>query len=159
MNRTLGFCLSVFFATVGIALIGGEQKTLAGHGCHGDGGCYGCDGGGNDCGGCHGRRHRKHRRHHRRGGCCGEVQQCCEPQCGNECGNGCVTEGQPQPHADDRMGSPSDDAPPPAPRDDDRPAPPGARPRANPAPSGTPAPRGSTMRDGGSVYRTVVFRR
>lgn len=48
MNRTLIFGIATFFALVGIALLGGENKAVAGHGCHG------CDGGGCDGGGCHG---------------------------------------------------------------------------------------------------------
>lgn len=64
MNRTLILCLAVFFAVVGLALLGGDSQAVAGHGCHG---CQGCDGaddcsgcdGDDDCSGkCHGRRFR-----------------------------------------------------------------------------------------------------
>ena len=43
MNRVLCFGIAIFFAVVGIALVGGEKNVaVAGHGCHG---CSGCDGG------------------------------------------------------------------------------------------------------------------
>ena len=48
MNRTLIFGIAIFFAVVGIALMGGDSKAVAGHGCHG---CNGCNGGHH---GCHG---------------------------------------------------------------------------------------------------------
>ncbi len=73
MNRTLMFGIAVFFAVLGIALMGGENQAVAGHGCHGGlfgGRCHGgglfaghgcrgngglfarrCRGGGADCGG------------------------------------------------------------------------------------------------------------
>ena len=35
MNRTLVFGLAMFFAIVGIALIGGSNQAVAGHGCCG----------------------------------------------------------------------------------------------------------------------------
>ena len=79
MNRTVVMGLAIFFALVGIALMGGESKAVAGHGCHGCGGGHGCDGGGchgpiSDCCGvptdccgaahhCGGRRHHRARRH------------------------------------------------------------------------------------------------
>ena len=54
MNRIVVLGVAIFFALVGIALIGGEQSAEAGLFNRGGGG-YGCDGG---CdGGCHGRRH------------------------------------------------------------------------------------------------------
>ncbi|HUY88024.1 MAG TPA: hypothetical protein VMV10_04785 [Pirellulales bacterium] len=85
MNRALLFGIAIFFAVVGIALMGGENKVMAGHGCNGCAcaGCAGCDCGGgapaccgqvNDCCGCRGRRHH---RHHRRNRCCGNP--CCGP--------------------------------------------------------------------------------
>jgi len=94
MNRIVVLGIAVFFAIVGIALMGGEKQAVAGHGCssscHGD---YSCDGGGchNDChSSCHGRRHHRRsrhcgghsschgRRHHRHHSCCAPAP-CCEP--------------------------------------------------------------------------------
>ena len=107
MNRTLVLGIAIFFAVVGIALVGGEKTAVAGrhHGCNGARvvvrriavavaavamarrhrhrchGCNGgCDGAAADCCGCHGRRH-----HHRR--CCGNP--CCGPVAGG-CNGGCV---------------------------------------------------------------------
>jgi hypothetical protein len=71
MNRALVFGIAMFFAVVGIALVGGEKSSaVAGLGCHG------CGGG---CGGLFSRLHSR---------CCGEP--CCgtpapEPAC---CGCG-----------------------------------------------------------------------
>lgn len=86
MNRIVLLGVAMFFAIVGIALLGSDSKAVAGHGCHGCNGAS-CDGG---CGGhddCCGRRHHRHRRcdggcrgglfarlHNR---CCGEVNTCC----------------------------------------------------------------------------------
>lgn len=88
MNRALLFGIAIFFAVVGIALIGGDSKSaLAGHcgggcacsGCNGDcGGCNGCDCGGNKCCG------RRHQRRARR--CCGCHANDC---CGNVCPPAC----------------------------------------------------------------------
>lgn len=96
MNRILVLGVAMFFALVGLAMVGGESQAVAGHGCNGCKG-VGCVGGG-DCGGvamdccgkrvrCAGRMHaRKARcgglRKHRRGcgGCSGMV----------ECGGGKV---------------------------------------------------------------------
>lgn len=48
MNRVLVFGIAIFFAIVGVALVGGENQAVAGHGCHG---CS-CDCDGDDsCGG------------------------------------------------------------------------------------------------------------
>lgn len=54
MNRALVLGIAIFFAIVGLALLGGETSALAGHcgcdcaaACHCDGGCAA------DCGGCH----------------------------------------------------------------------------------------------------------
>ncbi|MFV1965090.1 MAG: hypothetical protein ACC628_06675 [Pirellulaceae bacterium] len=93
MNRAVVLGIAIFFAVVGIALLGGENQAVAGHGCHG---CYGgvvCDGGYacggyayGGCGGlaCHGavatcggvygrvHRHRAFRRRH----CSGYVGAC-----------------------------------------------------------------------------------
>jgi len=88
MNRALIFGIAIFFAVVGIALIGGESKTaVAGHGCNGaacDGG--GCDGAVDDCCGCHGRRKLFGHRRNRRGcdgapSCCGEAPVCAPAAC------------------------------------------------------------------------------
>src|SRR4051812_35436311 len=81
MNRIVVFGLAMFFALVGIALVGGESKASAF--IFGGGGC-------GSCGGCHGGHHHRcgggcHARHHHRchgrcnggcnggggGGCCG----------------------------------------------------------------------------------------
>lgn len=60
MNRVVLLGVAVFLAVVGIALLGGANSALAGHGCCGCcGGCNGCYGG--CCGGCNGGY----------GGCCG----------------------------------------------------------------------------------------
>ena len=66
MNRFLVLGVAIFFALVGLAMIGGESQAVAGHGCNGCKG-VGCVGGGHgvcagiDCGGkharCAGRRH------------------------------------------------------------------------------------------------------
>lgn len=55
MNRALVLGIAIFFAVVGIALLGGESKAVAGHGCHGCHACAGCDCGGcvGACDGCH----------------------------------------------------------------------------------------------------------
>ena len=44
MNRALILGIAIFFAIVGIALLGGENQAVAGHGCHGCGGCSSRDG-------------------------------------------------------------------------------------------------------------------
>src|SRR5438067_8041492 len=76
MNRIVIFGLAVFFAIVGIALIGGDSKVMAfgHHGC-----CNGCNGGG--ChGGCHARCH---------GGCHHRCHGRCHGGCnGGSCGGG-----------------------------------------------------------------------
>ena len=51
MNRTLVLGTAIFFAVVGIALLGGEKSAMAGHrrccGCAGaPAACSGCQGGG-----------------------------------------------------------------------------------------------------------------
>lgn len=58
MNRIMVLGVAIFFAVVGIALLGGEKQAEAGRllGCHG---CSGCAG---DCGGMT---------------CCGEEASCC----------------------------------------------------------------------------------
>ena len=80
MNRIVVFGLALFFALVGIALVGSESKALAfgGHRCNGCNSCNGCNGCHSRChGGCHSRCHsRCHGRCHGRcngcnGGCCG----------------------------------------------------------------------------------------
>lgn len=88
MNRIVVFGFAMFLAIVGIALLGGENSAVAGHGCNGcscDGGCDGgCD---SSCGGCHGGL--LSRLHKRCGGChgCGGGllsrlrSRCCKPTC------------------------------------------------------------------------------
>ncbi len=49
MNRIVLFGVAIFFAVVGVALIGGEESANAGL-LRGNG-CGGCDGGSGDCGG------------------------------------------------------------------------------------------------------------
>ena len=88
MNRALILGIAIFFAVVGIALVGGESKAVAGHGCHGCAGdCGGgCDcGGGFDCCGCHGRRHHRRHRRHRCCGCDGPPACCGVEQCAPTC--------------------------------------------------------------------------
>ena len=69
MNRALIFCIAIFFAVVGIALLGADNAAVAGHGCCG---CHGGCGGYDCCGqsAC---------------GCCG--YEAPAPACGC-CGNG-----------------------------------------------------------------------
>lgn len=87
MNRALVFGIAIFFAVVGIALIGGESKVaMAGHSCDCScsGDCGGCHG---DCGGCHGRRGLFSRRNR---GCCGchGAPSCCG--CHGAADHGCA---------------------------------------------------------------------
>ena len=49
MNRVIVFGVAVFFAVVGIALMGGQQQAVAGHGCNGCHGAVACDGGNVGC--------------------------------------------------------------------------------------------------------------
>ena len=76
MNRALLFGIAIFFAIVGLSLVGGQAEVVAGHRCNGSS----CDGGrghhGRDrCSGrghhgrdrCHGRGHRDRDRCHGRG--------------------------------------------------------------------------------------------
>ena len=54
MNRKVTLGVAIFFAVVGLALIGGQKSAVAGHGCHGCAGekIVGCDCGGKvACGG------------------------------------------------------------------------------------------------------------
>jgi hypothetical protein len=79
MNRALIFCIAIFFAVVGIALLGADSAAVAGHGCCGcNGGCGGC--GGYDCCGCHG---------YSACGCCGYSNGCGHNGCGHEAACGC----------------------------------------------------------------------
>jgi hypothetical protein len=105
MNRALLFGIAIFFAVVGIALMGSDSKVLAGHGCNGgcagagcDGGCMGaCHGGGcagNACnGGCNGRRHHRRNRCHgcHANACCGNGGGCA----GGGCAGGCAGSAAP----------------------------------------------------------------
>jgi len=95
MNRIVVFGLALFFALVGIALVGGENKASAF--IFGGGGCGGCSGmcGGGGChhrhhGGCHARHHRCHGRCN--GGCMGGGCMggggCCGGGGGGCCGGG-----------------------------------------------------------------------
>lgn len=90
MNRILVLGVAMFFALVGLAMVGGESQAVAGHGCNGckGVGCVGDSGGcaGMDCCGkrvrCAGRMHARKarcgglRKHRRRcgGGCDGMVE-------------------------------------------------------------------------------------
>ncbi len=49
MNRVFVFGVAVFFAIVGIALLGGEKQAVAGHGCNGCHGAVACDGAASCC--------------------------------------------------------------------------------------------------------------
>ena len=91
-RRALILGIAIFVAIVGMSLLGGEKRAMAGHGCHGCGGCsacYGCDGcvgcAGccgvvKGCHGCHGYARCRGRRHVRRcrgcRGCAGYVSCC-----------------------------------------------------------------------------------
>jgi hypothetical protein len=98
MNRIVVFGLAMFFALVGIALLGGENKASAfifgggyGGGCACNGG--GCHGGHGCHGRCHGRdrchgRNRCHGRHRCHGGCNGGG--CYGGGCHGGCGGGYV---------------------------------------------------------------------
>ena len=81
MNRVVILGIAVFLAIVGMALLGGENKVYAGHGCKG---CTGKCGGGDKavkaccgppkCAGCRGTKVRRVRRCH---GCRGRrVRRC-----------------------------------------------------------------------------------
>ena len=98
MNRIVVFGVAMFFALVGIALIGGEQKAsafifgrFAGYSAGGCDGCSGCNGG------CHGGCH--HNRCHGRcngGGC--HHNRChgrdrCHGRCHGGCNGGCCNGG------------------------------------------------------------------
>jgi hypothetical protein len=77
MNRALIFGIAIFFAVVGLAMLGADNTAVAGHGCCGcHGGCGGCYGNGH---GCHGNSH----------GCCGYE----EPVACGCCGSGGYSNG------------------------------------------------------------------
>lgn len=87
MNRALLFGIAMFFAVVGIALVGGEKSVaVAGHGCHG---CSGCDGGcdGGCSAACGGRRGLLGGRRNKCCGepCCGAAPVCPPACCGDPC--------------------------------------------------------------------------
>lgn len=154
MNRLFALGVAVFFAIVGIALMGGENQAVAGHGCHGcdcagvscDGGC----GGHHACHGCHGRRHHRchgchgchGRRHHRCHGnsCCGPVADCCGAPACCEPAPVCGCEGAPVEYAP--MEAPA--------------APVEAAPEAPPA---APAADAASFERAPMVFRQVSFRR
>lgn len=115
MNRVFVFGVAVFFAIVGIALLGGEKQAVAGHGCNGCHGAVACDGAASCCApaacsgrarmACSGRARRSgcagmhHRRARRR--CCGQPVACCgQPTtcCGTVVDSCCqtVTEAAPE---------------------------------------------------------------
>ena len=88
MKRFLGFALAMFFALMAIALVGGDNGAVAGHGCHGRERC-------------HGHRERCHGKHRRCHGevaqCCGETSDCsgCASGCaGGDCGGAAVIESE-----------------------------------------------------------------
>ncbi len=161
MNRTVLLGIAIFFAVVGIALLGGEQKAVAGGGCncYCDGSCYGCDCScACDCGGRQGLFARLRARKAARGchgchgcngchayhDCCGHdhCNHCYVPVChgGYDCGGYGVPveEGYPV-----EGGAPVESA----------------APEAAPA-EGTPAPPPAAALDRAPVaYRQVSFRR
>ncbi len=85
MNRTVLLGIAIFFAVVGIALLGGEQKAVAGHGCNSycDCSCYGCDCYCSCAGSCHGRQGLLARLRARRHACHGCHSYChgCHDYC------------------------------------------------------------------------------
>jgi hypothetical protein len=82
MNRIVVLGLAMFFAIVGIALLGGDSKAMAfGHRkCCSCSSCNGCNGG---CHGCHSRCHGCHKRHRCHG--CNGCNGCNGGSC---CSNG-----------------------------------------------------------------------
>ena len=80
MNRIVVLGVAIFFALVGIALVGGEKKASAfGHrGCC-NSACNGCHGGHGCCAGdcCHGGHHNR----------------CCHSRCHGRCHGGCCNGG------------------------------------------------------------------
>ncbi|MHB8954660.1 MAG: hypothetical protein ACYC4U_16935 [Pirellulaceae bacterium] len=103
MNRVIVLGVAIFFAFVGIVLVGGQQQAVAGDGCNGCQGAVACDGGNGGCAavGCSGDTGRRigrarcgartrcegrtrgegRQRHVRRGlgrrGCGGQPADCC----------------------------------------------------------------------------------
>lgn len=85
MNRTLGFGIAVFFALVGISLLGGDEQAVAGSGCSGVSSCCGpsvCSGG------CSGRCFGSRRSRRCSGGCSGCNGCSGYSSCSGDCG-GC----------------------------------------------------------------------
>ena len=78
MKRFLGFSLAMFFALVAIALVGGDNGAVAGHGCHGRR-CHG---------GLLARHHECHGRRERCHGLLGKHRRCHGEEAVAECG-GC----------------------------------------------------------------------
>lgn len=136
MNRIVLCGVAIFFAIVGIALVGGEEKASAGLFRHGCGGCDGGCGGVVDCGGddCCGRK--KFRRcggKQRCGGlfgkkrccgeevtCCGEAPVCAEPACAAPVAPSCCGEAPIAPGCAGEIAPPApagDVPPPPAPEE------------------------------------------
>ncbi len=110
MNRVFVYGVALFFAIVGIALLGGEKTAVAGHGCNGCHGAVACDGAGAGCaavacqgrcfgrarhhararcGGCEGRRMFGRRR------CAGQATDCCGVQPVDCCGTAAAAVGTP----------------------------------------------------------------
>ncbi len=155
MNRTLVFGIALFFAIVGLSLIGSENSASAGlfrhRGCGGSdcggsdcGGAPSCDGD-YDCGGYHGRKHRCHglfgghrchgRKHchglfrkHRCYGCSGAAPACCGEVVEPSCS------GSAAPAASDAPDAPETSEAPEAPTTSDAPEAPEA-PKAPEAPA------------------------
>ena len=79
MNRVFVFGVAMFFAIVGIALLGGEKQAMAGHGCNGCHGAVACAGASDCCGpaACGGRKAGRARHQ-----CAGRTRRCggCEGQ-------------------------------------------------------------------------------
>ncbi len=78
MNRILILGVAMFFALVGMAMMGAENQAVAGHGCNG---CKGVGGVGGGCGGdmvadCGGRKARCGGRVHARKARCGGEARC-----------------------------------------------------------------------------------
>jgi hypothetical protein len=89
MNRIVLLGVAIFFALVGIALVGGENKASAFFGRGGGCACNGCNGchGGHGChsrchGGCHSRCHGGCHKSRCHGRCHGS---CCSSSCNGGC--------------------------------------------------------------------------
>ncbi|MCE9546815.1 MAG: hypothetical protein K8T25_15150 [Planctomycetia bacterium] len=92
MNRTLLFGIALFFAVVGLALVGTQSTAVAGHGCHkccsaAAASCSGDAAGDCSASCCH-KHHKRccHERHHRCHKCCsgGDCSAAADCGCGGE---------------------------------------------------------------------------